>query len=291
MVSHPAMRLRLLLILACSAALTAAATPAEDAIALFKSKQYPAAREAFEKIAAAQPANAEAHYYLGILATRRSDTDEAIRQLEQATTLAPTNSDYVMDLGDAYGTAAGKAGLFSQMGLAKKCQAALEKSVALNPDNLSARNGLVTYYRQAPTFVGGGMSKAYEQAAEIRKRDPIMGAAVYGQLYIAEKKYEEAFAVFEKLLTTAPDNYIALYSIGRTAAQTGLRLDRGEQCLRRCLELTPGKNDPGPAAVQWWIGNIAEKRGAKEAARLDYETALKVDPTFKQAADSLAKLK
>ena len=196
-----------------------------------------------------------------------------------------------MDLGDAYGTAAGKAGLLSQIGLAKKCQAALEHSIALNPDNLPARNGLVTYYRQAPTFVGGGMSKAYEQAAEIKKRDPVMGAAVYGQLYLSEKKYEDAFAVFENVLQTAPDNYISLYSIGRTAAQTGLRLDRGEACLRRCLELTPGKNEPGPAAVQWRLGNIAEKRGALEAARLDYETALKVDPNFKQAAESLAKLK
>ena len=285
------MSLRLLALFVCSAALLSAATPSEDAIALFKSKQYPAAREAFDKIAAAAPDNAEAHYYLGILATRRADTDEAIKQLEHATSLAPTNSDYFMDLGDAYGTAAGKAGLFSQMGLAKKCQAALERSVALNPDNLPARNGLVTYYRQAPTFVGGGMSKAYEQAAEIKKRDPIMGAAVYGQLYIADKKYDEAFAVFEKVLTTAPDNYISLYSIGRTAAQTGTRLERGEECLRRCLELKPAKNEPGYAAVQWRLGNLAEKRGDRAAAKAAYEASLKIDPAFPQALDSLAKLK
>ncbi len=287
------MRLRCLVLLACTAALLRAGTPSEDAITLFKAKQYPAAREAFEKIAAVEPGNAEAHYYLGVLGGESGDGEPTrpSRSWRRATSLAPTNSEYFADLGEAYGNAAGKAGLFSQMGLAKKCQAALEKSVALNPDNLTARNGLVSYYRQAPTFVGGGMSKAYEQAAEIKRRDPVMGAAVYGQLYIAEKKYDDAIAAFENLLLTHPDNYIALYSIGRIAAETGLRLDRGEQTLRRCLELTPGKGEPGPAAVQWRLGNIEEKRGEKEAARLDYETALKVDPDFKQAADSLAKLK
>ena len=285
------MRLRLLILFACSFAVARAGTPNEAAIALFKAKHYPESRAAFEAITSADPNNAEAHYYLGMLATRRSDPDEAIVQLEKATALAPTNSDYFADLGEAYGNAASKAGLFSQIGLAQKCQAALEKSVALNPDNLAARNGLASFYRQAPTFIGGGMSKAYAQAGEIRKRDPVMGAAVYGQLYISEKKYDQAFAIFEELLKMAPDNYLALYSIGRTAAQTGTRLERGEQTLRRCLDLTPGKGEPGHAAVQWRLGNLAEKRGDRAAARADYEAALKIDPAFPQAIESLAKLK
>ena len=282
---------RLILLFACTFALAAAESPNAAAIALFKAKQYPDARAAFEKIAAADPNNAEAHYYLGMIAKRRSDTDEAVRQLEQATSLAPTTSEYFLDLGDAYGSAAGKAGLFSQIGLAKKCQAALEKSVALDPNNLMARNGLVTYYRQAPTFVGGGLSKAYEQAAEIKKRDPLMGAQVYGQLYLTEKKYDEAFRTFEDVLKTAPDNYLSLYSIGRTAAQTGLRLERGEQTLKRCLELPPGKGEPGHAAVQWRLGNIAEKRGDPAGARAHYEAGLKDDPNFPQLTEALAKLK
>jgi tetratricopeptide (TPR) repeat protein len=285
------MTLRLLVLLACAATLGRAETPSEAALALFKAKRYPEARAAFEQIVAAAPNDASAHYYLGVLANRRSDTDEAIRQLEQATALAPTNSEYFADLGDAYGSAASHAGLLSQMGLAKKCQAALEKSVQLNPDNLAARNGLLNYYRQAPTFVGGGISKAYEQAGEIRKRDPLMGASVYAQLYLSEKKYDEAFAVLETYLKSTPDSYVILYSFGRTAAQTGQHLDRGEQTLRRCLELTPGKNEPGHTAVHWRLGNIAEKRGNPAAARTEYETALKLDPAFAQAKESLAKLK
>lgn len=284
-------RVCLLALLLGFVATVRAETPGEAAWGLYKQKHYPEARAAYEKIVADNPRDAEAHYYLGVLANKRSDPDEAIRQLEQATALAPTNSDYFADLGEAYSKAIDKAGLLAQMGLARKCQAALEKSVQLNPDNLAARNGLVSFYRQAPTFAGGGISKAYEQAEEIRKRNPLMGATVLGQLYISEKKYEQAFAVFEDMLKSAPDNYLALYSIGRTAAQTGTRLERGEQALRRCLELTPGKGEPSHAAVHWRLGNLAEKRGDNAGARSAYQAALQDDPAFTQAAESLAKLK
>ncbi|MDB6128083.1 MAG: Tetratricopeptide repeat protein [Verrucomicrobia bacterium] len=268
-----------------------AETPRDSALALYKAKHFPEARAAFAQLSTAEPQNAEFHYYLGLIAARRNETDEAIAQFEQATALDPKNSDYWGELGGAYGDAAGKAGVFAKMGLAKKCQTALEKSVELNPDNLDSRNGLVSYYRAAPSFIGGGMSKAYEQAEEIRKRNPTMGASVLGQLYIADKKYDEAFALFEDVLKASPDHYLALYSIGRTAAQTGLRLDRGEQTLHRCLELTPGKGEPSAAAVHWRLGNIAEKRQNPTAARAEYEAALKADPAFSQAKESLAKLK
>jgi tetratricopeptide (TPR) repeat protein len=285
------MTLRLLLLFACTVALGRAETPSEAALALFKSQRYPEARTAFEQIAAAEPKNVAAHYYLGVLALRRSDADEAIHQLEQATALAPANAEYFSNLGAAYGMAAGKAGMLAQIGLAKKCQAALEKSVQLDPDNLAARNNLLNYYRQAPALMGGGVTKAYEQAAEIRRRDPLMGASVLAQLYLSEKKYPQAFGILEAYLKSAPDTYVILYSIGRTAAQTGREVERGEEALRRCLALTPGPNEPSHAAVHWRLGNLAEKRGIPGAARAEYEAALKLDPAFAQAKESLAKLK
>ncbi len=283
-------RLVLLLVFAFHV-LAAAATPRDAALAHFQAKRYPEAREAFAQLAAAEARNAEARYYLGVLAARRGDPDEAIRQLEAATALAPKNSDYFAELGGAYGTAAGRAGVLAKLGLARRCQAALEQAVALNPDNLGARNGLISYYRAAPSFAGGGLSKAYEQAEEIRKRHPLMGATVLAQLYLAERRYDEAFALLEEVLRGAPDNYLALYSLGRTSAQTGLRLERGEQVLRRCLALAPGPGEPPHAAVHWRLGNLAEKRGQPAAARAAYEASLAADPGFTQARESLARLK
>lgn len=282
---------RVLALLLASATLLSA-TPADDAaLALFKAKKYPEARAAFEQIAAASPDNAAAHFHLGVLALRRGDNDEAVAQLERATQLAPTNSEYFANLADAYGSTAQAAGFFSKLGWAKKCRVALVQAVALDPANLDARNGLVTFYRQAPGIAGGGMDKAYAEAAEIKKLDPRMGATVLAQLYVADKRYDEAFALFDEVLKTAPDNYLALYSVGRTAAQTGQRVAFGEKCLRRCLDLTPAASEPSHAPVNWRLGNLAERRGDLAAARRFYEAALQFDATFKQAAESLAKLK
>jgi tetratricopeptide (TPR) repeat protein len=265
-------------------------TSMESAVALVRAKDYPAAQAALEKIASAEPQNAEALFHLGVLAEKRSENELAIRHLEQAVALEPSNAKYVLELGGAYGTAAKKAPLLSKMTWAKKCVAALEKAVQLEPDNLTARNGLVTYYREAPTYVGGGMSKAYAEGEEIRKRDPIMGAAVLGQLYLSEHKVDSAFEIYREALKAAPDNYGLLYGVGRASAQTGKHIAEGETALRRCLELTPGKGDQGHAAVHWRLGHLAEKQGNLTAARAAYEAALVSHPGFEEARESLAKL-
>lgn len=292
--------LRSVLLLTCVATGLLAATTspppapekplADQARELFQAQRFPEAQAIIEKIAAADPKNAEAQYYLGVLALRRRDIDAAIRQLELATSLAPANSSYMLELGGAYGQAAMKAGLLSKWSLAKKAQAALEKAVALDPENLGAHQGLLNYYKMAPSFVGGSKEKAYEQAAEIRRRNLPWGTTAFVELYLGDKKFDEAFTVLDDGLKANPDDYYLTYLVGRTADVSGQRFDRGEQALRRCLELTPRGNLPSHAAVHWRLGNLALQRGNIDGARAAYEKSLALDPKFKDATAALAKL-
>jgi tetratricopeptide (TPR) repeat protein len=284
-------RLRSFVLFACLVSILRAEPPLESAVALFQDKKYPEAQDAFRNISEQDPLNAAAHFYLGVLASKRGENEDAIQHLEKATQLAPNNSEYHTELGGAYGDAAKNAGLLASLTWARKCVASLLRAVELDPDNLTARNGLITFYREAPPIAGGGVEKAYIQAHEIRKRDLAMGSAILGQLYIADRKYAEAFEVYEDVLSQRPDDYQSLYLIGRTAAETGQNLERGEWALRRCLELPPGPGEQGRAAVQWRLGQLAEKRGDVSAARAAYQAALQSHPGFQQAADSLAKLK
>lgn len=251
------------------------------------------AQRAFEKIAATDPQCADALNYLAQLAIRRDDADQALAYAEKAVALAPSDADCYNTLGDAYGRSAQKAGVFSQFSLAKKCAAAYERAVVLAPGNVDYRQDLFEFYRQAPSLVGGGTDKALAEAAAIKKLDPLRGRLAFASLYTADKKYDLALAEFDEVLKVSPDDYTALYQVGRLAAITGRFLDRGLASLRRCLELAPPAtpNTPTHAAAQWRMGNILEKKNDSAAARAAYEAALKLDPQFTQAADALEKLK
>ncbi len=269
------------------------ADPADVAAAraLLDQRKPAEAQAAFEKLAAAHPGDAEVHYHLGLLAIRRNEPAKAVPFLEKAIAAAPTVSRYHRLLGDAWGTQAASASIFSQLGLAKKCLAAYEKAVALDPADIDARFSVFEYYRRAPGLAGGGFDKASATAAAIKKLDAARGRFAFATLYLGEKKYAEAFAQFDEVLKTNPDDYAALYQVGRIAAMSGEQLDRGLTSLRRCLELpVPTPETPGHAAAHWRIGQLHEKKKDVPAARAAYEQAVALDPKFTPAAESLKKL-
>jgi tetratricopeptide (TPR) repeat protein len=250
------------------------------------------AQSAYEAIAREDAGNAQAQFHLGLLALRRDDTEKAITHLERAVQLAPRDPDSHKALGDAYGRSAQKASIFKQLGFAKKCLAQYQRAAEIAPDRVEFHSSLFDYYSQAPGFAGGGFEKASATAATMKKLDPDRGRAAFATLYVREKKFEEAFAQYDEVLKSNPDDFSALYHTGRLAAITGQFIDRGLTSLRRCLELTPppAPNSPKHTHVQWRLGQLLEKTGQKPAARTAYEAALKLDPTFAAAADALKKL-
>ncbi len=270
-----------------------AADSIASARALLDAKKLPEAQQAFEQLAAADPKNAEVNYHLGDLALRRHQLDQGVAYLEKSVAADPQNSRYHHRLGDAYGTQAAEASVFRQLGFAKKCLAAYERAVALDPKNVDARASLFEFYRRAPSLLGGGFDKAAAQAAAIKQLDAPRGRFLFATLYAGEKKYAEAFAQYDEVLQADPNDFAALFQIGRLAATTGQFVDRGLTSLRRCLELpaptTP--NTPGHAAAHWRLGNLLEKKHDPAGARAAYEAAVKLDPNFTPAAESLKKLK
>ena len=253
---------------------------------LLKQRQWTEAQTLLEKITAAEPTNAQAYFYLGQTKLNRSDPENAVKAFEKATTLAPTNSEYFRQLGDSYGMSAQKAGIFSKFGLAKKCKAAYDQAVVLDPSNINARWSVMEYCRQAPGIIGGGMDQAYVQAEAIKKLDVRRGRIAFASLYTSDKKYTEAFALFEDALRDNPADTDALYHMGRIAAISGEQLDRGLAALRECAKLEGGNT----ARTHTRIGNILEKQGDKPGAKAAYEAAIALDPRFTLAIEALRKL-
>jgi tetratricopeptide (TPR) repeat protein len=284
------------------------------------------ARTAFEAIAAQEPTNDLAIYYLARLAKRERDWPKVVAHYERCLELAPKKGEYWANVSEAYARMAERDPVFGGLSNIRKCRKAIERAVAVEPESIPFRMGLLEFYKNAPGIFGGSLRKAREQAAEIAKRDPCAGQMALGTLAVYEKnwqaaeqafteaaklapdrpeprfalgdllastaRYDEARAVYEQMLAENSDNFGALFHIGRMAALSGKELDRGEACLRRYLS-QPQRSSvlPTHAEAHLCLGEILRKRGDKTGADAEFAEAQRLDPWSKKAKEALQRVK
>jgi len=305
--------------------LTRASTNQSAAVQLFRDGKFEEARPALEAIAKANPKDAEVRSCLGQIELKERRYDKAVKWFEQASSLSKTNIDDLLWLARAYGRLASKQGAPFGASPARKCKATLEKVLALAPDELRARLGLIEFHLEAPGIGGGSVKEAYRQAEEIRKRDSYEGWIALADVYLHDKKcddaikmlesaiqekpntlkaryrlarvhltakqYDKTFAIYESILATEVEGrQTAYFLIGETAIRSGEQLERGEAALKSYLELPPAPGTPSHAAAYVRLGNLFERKQQPEQAKCAYEQALKLDVKNKEAADALRRL-
>jgi tetratricopeptide (TPR) repeat protein len=253
--------------------------------------------------------------------------EAAIKAFEKAVALDDKNSEYHLWLGRAVGSVAQNASVLRQPFLARRVKSEFERAVQLDASNIGAREGLVSFYVQAPGVMGGSIPKAREQAEAIAKINPMRGHFARGSIAVHQKDFttfereiraaadedpdsvvavttlanylsgnshgDEAFVVIDKYLTRHPGDVLATFWIGRLAVITGKQLERGEKALRTVLatpNLGAEPNQPAPFTVHYRLGDIAAKSGNKDAARKEYERSLELNPKFEAAKKALKAL-
>ena len=265
-------------------------------------------------------------YYLGRIAAIRNESDEAIKYFERAVKLEEGNALYHAWLGNAIREVTPRSSKLRMPFNARRMKKEWERAVALDPNQIDARYGLVQFYAYAPGVMGGDIAKAREQVAEIAKRNIMRGAlgraviadvekntaaeeAAYrdaiaaapdsaagyfalGGMYARAGKAVEAFAILDQYAKRQPDDRHAFYEAGRFAGTTGQQLDRGEAALKQYLATPPADVDVAhTAGAHYWLGRIAEKRGQKDAARDHYRVALRINPNSQVSERALKALK
>lgn len=281
---------------------------------LYEARKYTEAEKIFNAIPSGNTSFGTAQYYLGRIAFDKKLYEKAADYFEKATEANTKNSDYFFYLGMASAETAKTASIFSKPSWASQARKSWETAVELDSKNIGPRLSLVDYYSMVPGVMGGSMDKAKQTANEVMKLNEAEGHWRLGSLFATEgnavkaeeefakmikanpdyvryqaiyysnqKKYEKAVELFEVAIKRTPNDYPTLYFYGKTSAISGLKLDRGEECLKRYLTYIPKYGDPSVASAYLRLGQIKEKQGNKAEAKKNYEAALKLDAGLKDA--------
>ena len=287
----PALLLLLGAFVACGAGAPRAEETVASARSLLAASRLPEAREPLESLLKLEPDNMEAALLLADVYHGLGRHDRAVDLLEPFLERHPDNARLVGAYGGQCMLRAGELGFgIRALRLARRGREQMERAVTLAPKEIAYREGLVDFYRHAPSMAGGDLGQARRHADAIARIDPVRGGAWLASILVQEKKFPEALAACDTALAARPDDYVALFTLGRTVAESGLRLDDGEAALRRCLERAPAPSEPRHADVWFRLGLIAEHRGDHPAARAAYGQSLKLEPGSDRAAEALKRL-
>ena len=314
----------LILMLALTGCATKKLGPMEQGIQDFDARQFDTAKTNFETVLAGEAENAQANYYLGRIALESGEIDTGVELLEKAVKLDDANSEYHLRLGIAYSMKIQKVSFFEKGQLAPRLKSEFEKAVETDPENLQARMGLAQYYLNAPPIAGGSTEKAMEQIDAIKQLDPKQGHFFMEQIHMATKEYGKAegelqsamkldaadpdihyqlgmlhqtaedfpaaFESLENAIKSDADYMGAYYQIARTAIFAGDNLERGIDCLQLYLTKDVQPGQPSWAHAHWRLGMLHEKAGDIEMAKKEYQAALDLDSSIKDAKEALDRL-
>jgi Tfp pilus assembly protein PilF len=263
---------------------------------------------------------------MGSVFMAEGKSGSAVDWYEKAIKVNDTDARHHLLLGQALGTEAQHANTLRQPFLAKRVKSEFERTVALDPSLIDGHDGLLQFYLQAPGFMGGSLDKAKEQATAIGRLNALQGhyamtmiavheqdfpraerelqtaiaeapdslAAQYslGSLYQNERKWSNAFDLYDRMITERPSEVMPHFWYGRAAAVSGENTDRGERELKYWLANSP-KNAPvvTQSGAHMRLGMIYERQGKKDIARSEYQTALSINPKNTEAKKMLDALK
>jgi Tfp pilus assembly protein PilF len=322
--------MRTLLLLAPAlaiAALTRTSAQCTPSIQKLASDQkYDEARTEAEALIKKNPADDAALHCMGRLYLAQGKSGDAVDWFEKAVKANDKNPLHHLFLGDALGSEAQKANKFRQPLLARRLKTELERAVALDPNLVDAHEGLRQFYLQAPGFMGGSQDKAKEEAETILRLNPLRGhfalannaqhnkdlptaeselkAALaaapdssiawfsLGAFYQNHARWQDVFALYDRMIKERPDEILARFQYGRAAAISGENLERGERELKAWLSSAPST---APIVTQsgahMRLAMIYERQGKKDVARTEYQTALSINPKNAEAKKLLDALK
>ncbi|MBI5611860.1 MAG: tetratricopeptide repeat protein [Gammaproteobacteria bacterium] len=250
---------------------------------LVDTKQWERAREQFKRVVADNPRDADAVYAVGLLALQSEVYDEAEKYLRQNLELQPENDQARLYLGHLaerrkqYDEARRRYDQIDSGGFFFEAQVRIGLLIARQGDLAGARAHLAGLDPESENqhiqliLAEDQMlrdAKQYNEAFAVLtkglRRFPDNTDLLYGRALVAERldRIDAHEADLRKILKTDPKNANALNALGYTLADRTTRYREAFELIEQALAIKP--DDPyimdSMGWVQYRLGNLAEAR-------------------------------
>ncbi|MGA2211794.1 MAG: tetratricopeptide repeat protein [Bryobacteraceae bacterium] len=265
--------------------ITAGASPdiVRQATALYQRTAY----EDSLHILAEDPAPDAANYLLsGKNYFMLGEYKRAIEFLDKALALSPSNSEYELWLGRAWGRRAEASGWLTAGVHAAKARQCFEKAVAWDPHNREAKNDLFDFYLNAPGFLGGGLEKAAALAKSIANERPPEYEFEEAQIADRKKDYAGAEAHLRRAMELAPNEAGRVLDLARYVAKRG-RLAESDALFEQARKLAPSQPRVAFAEARADIENHRNLEQARGLLQSYLHASLTPDDPPRQEAEKL----
>ena len=170
-----------------------------------------------------------------------------------------------------------------------KAEVALKKAVEDFPRDYKARCALAEFYStRADNYA---LAEQEAKAAVTLAPDRARAYADLAAIYVHQHKWDQLDDMLGQAEKAVPDDLSPTFQAGRSLVLEKGDTDRAERYLRRYLTQEPEGGEPQWGAAHWRLGLVFEKRGMKQKALEELETALRLQPGLSGAKKDLERLR
>ena len=197
----------------------------EEALQLYKDRQYGPAAHLCAHIIAARPRMAPAHNLMGVILNAEGKKKEAVKSVQRAVNLQPRNGQFLANLGE----------IERQRGKLQEALAALACAISVSPKLPQAHNnmGIVRFERKEYELALESFRRALSSRKRYAEAHNNMGNALR-----ALGRQDEALEAYRTALEIR-DDYAEAYSNMAAILRQKNQNAEAEQCYRKAISTRP----------------------------------------------------
>ena len=166
----------------------------------------------------------------------------------------------------------------------------LRQAVQADPKNYEAQTELAGFYTRPPRTNSDEAEKHAREALELHP-GRVKAYSILARVLVLERRWDELEAILSASEKAVPDDLAPYYHSANALLDSGVELVRGETYARKYLGQEPEGEEPDAAHAHRLLGLILEKQGRIAQAISELETAVEMNPRFKEAKEDLKRMK